>query len=272
MKRRVLFFFLLMASYSISQAQLGLNGSDGAQGLAMGGAGSTLTGSYALFNNQAGILGVDDLAVVLDVQRRFSLADLSVVSAGVVKNSKLGAFGLMVSSYGFEAYKDQKIGLAYAKKLTDILDIGGQLNVLQIQIDNFGSSTNLSFELGAIAELTEELKLGFHVNNPLSVAITENTELDSRFRLGLNYTPSSKVQLVAEADKILDDTALNFRVGIQYALLPSLQIRTGYSTSPGTVSFGLGYRFNDTLLFDAAYSYHEQLGYTPGISVIWNKK
>lgn len=272
MKLNVLFFSFLLLTASYSYGQLGLNGSEGAKALAMGGAGGALDGSYAMFNNQAGILSVDDLEVVLDVQRRFSLADLSVVSAGVVKNWKYGSFGLMLSSYGQSAYSDQKIGLAYAKKLTDILDIGGQLNVLQVRIDNFGSSTSVSFELGAIAELSSELKLGVHINNPVSIAITESTDIDSRFRLGLNYTPSSKVQLIAEADKILDDTALNFRLGIDYALGSALHLRAGYSTSPGTVSFGLGYRFRQSLQFDAAYSYHEQLGYTPGISIIWTKK
>lgn len=251
-------------------AQLGLNASEGSQSLAMGGAGSMLEGPYALFNNQAGLVNTEKLSILLDVQRRFSLADLSVISAGLVKKTRLGHFGVMVSNYGFESYNDQKFGLAYAKKLTDILSLGVQLNALQIRIENYGSSSKLSAELGIMAELTSELKLAAHVINPVNIAITENTDIDSRFRIGLAYTPSNNVSLIGEIDKILDGQ-LTFRTGVQYKLISSLFLRAGYSTTPGTVSFGLSYRLKESLMIDAVYSFHQQLGYTPGISLIWNK-
>jgi long-subunit fatty acid transport protein len=260
---------LLFLSYT-SYSQLGLNSSEGAKALGMGGSGVALTGAYSIFNNQAGILEVENIAVVLDIQRRFSLADLSTVSAGIIKNTKLGSFGLMLSNYGFESYTDQKIGLAYAKKLTDILSVGAQFNILQLRIDNFGSTTKPNFELGLIAKLSEELNLAAHIINPIGTSVTDNTNVDSRFRLGINYQPSSKVEILAEADKILDGN-MTFRAGIQYALISSLYLRSGYSTNSGSFSFGLGYEFSSSFHFDAAYSYHQQLGYTPGISIIWNK-
>lgn len=269
--KRNLFAFLALFLFNLPlKAQLGLNASEGSRSLAMGGAGSMIEGPFAIFNNQAGLTNTENLAVILDVQRRFSLADLSVISAGVVKNTRFGHFGLMVSNYGFESYNDQKFGLAYAKKLTDILSIGAQINALQIRIENFGSTSKISAELGIMAALTSELRLAAHITNPINIAVTESTDIDSRFRIGLDYSPSNNVSLIGEIDKILDGQ-ITFRAGIQYKLISSLFLRAGYSTTPGTVSFGLSYRLKESLMIDAAYSFHEQLGYTPGISLIWNR-
>ncbi len=257
-------------SLNYGYAQLGLNAGEGAKSLGMGGTGVAIEGIYGMFHNQAGIIEVENLSVVIDAQRRFSLADLSSYSGAIVKNTKLGHFGIMISNYGSEVYQDQKIGLAYARKLTDILSIGAQFNTLLLSIDDFGSATNFSFELGINAKLSNELNLSAHVNNPVSIEITENTQIDTRFRFGIKYVPSSKIELLSEIDKILD-SPMNFRAGIQYSLFEKLELRCGYSTAIGTIGFGLHYSLSNSIALDFGYSTHAQLGSTPGISLIWNK-
>ena len=149
------------------------------------------------------------------------------------------------------------------------LYLGGQLNLLSLSLGEFGNAMNIGFEVGVIGKVAEGLFLSAHVTNPQSINLTENTDLESRFRIGLLYLPSDKIEIQAEADKILDEK-LAFKVGIQYNAIDNFYIRVGGSSEPAKVGFGFGYRISNKLQLDASYSYHQQLGYSPGISISWN--
>jgi len=223
----------------------------------------------AIFNNQAGLAAIENYGIILDAQQRYGLTELSTIQLGIAKNTKLGSFGLMLSSYGFEDFRDQKVGLNYARKLMENLYLGGQLNLLSLNLGEFGTSTNIGFEVGLIGKIVEGLYLSAHVTNPKSISLSENTDLESRFRIGILYLPSDKIEIQVEVDKILDEK-ISFKGGIQYLLLKNVYLRVGASSEPAKVGFGFGYLISNKLQLDAAYSYHQQLGYSPGISISWN--
>jgi len=267
MKHFIILFFVCLSYSAI--AQLGLNSSSAAKAAGMGDASVSSMDINAVFNNQAGLANIENYGLIVDAQRRYGLADLTTLQLGLAKATNFGTFGLMVSSYGIDEFKDQKIGINYARKLMDNLYLGGQLNLMSLNLGEFGTATNIGFEVGVIGEITSGLYLSAHVTNPSSISITENTDLESRFRLGLLYLPSDKIEIQVEADKILDQK-ISFRAGIQYSLLENLYLRVGANSEPAKVGFGFGYRISNKLQMDASYSYHQQLGYSPGISISWN--
>ena len=57
--------------------------------------------------------------------------------------------------------------------------------------------------------------------------------------------------------------------GIQYRFLQKIYARAGISTAASSLYFGCGFLWND-LRLDATISWHQQLGLTPGILIIFH--
>ena len=262
---------LILFPLSSLFCQIGISASAGAKSLAMGEAAVAFDDIDAIFSNQAGLTSIDGLAVQLHSERRFALQDLTTVSLGIAKGMKVGTIGLMVSSFGYESFRDQKIGLAYARKLFDNLSIGGQFDLLHTSIENYGSSTNFTFEVGVQSLITKNLVLGAHVFSPGEIGLTEDDNIPSVLRFGLKYAPNDKLELHSEFNKVITEED-EFRVGIQYYLIDQLAIRVGVSTNPSDFSAGFAYKIFDYLAVEGGYSYHPTLGSTPGISIKYNSK
>ena len=109
-----------------------------------------------------------------------------------------------------------------------------------------------------------------HIFNPGQQELNEHSQVPSRLRLGLRYNISEGLYFISEADKRLD-SPFNVHIGLSYKIIEVLDLRAGFNTNPGIFSFGLAYHINDKFSIDGAYSYHETLGYTPGLSIKWNK-
>ena len=84
-------------------------------------------------------------------------------------------------------------------------------------------------------------------------------------RLGSSYKISSKVLLLAEAEKNVD-YPLRGKVGIEYAVVSNFFIRGGFASDPIEVSFGFGYQFKKYFKLDLGSCYHQNLGWSPNFS------
>ncbi len=270
MYRYFITFLLCLYSASFLSGQGGINPTEGSKSLAMGGTGLNNTDAYSTLLNPAGMVNIKNISAIVDVQQRFELSDLRGVAMGIGKNTKLGTFGLILNSYGNDLYTEQKIGIAYARPLSELLSISGQVNALLFNIDNFGSATRFSVDFGMQSKLNDELFFSAHISNPIGIELTEGSDLLTRFRFGLLYQPSDKIECHLEADKLVDQV-LGVRFGVQYQLIEKLFVRAGYATQPATFSSGLSYALNPSLKVEGAFSMHQQLGLSPGISIVWSK-
>ncbi len=265
MFRNVIIVFLLSISYSC-WGQFGLNHGENAKSLALGGASVNFNGIESIFSNQAGMTSIKNLSVIAHAERRFDINDLSTFNFGLIKSTGFGHFGLMISSFGIDAYQEQKIGLAYGRKLFDKLSIGGQFDLLSLNIDQFGSKSVFTFELGLQSQVTKELTVSAHIFSPGNVSITDNDELSSRMRFGLTYKAGDKARIFAEFQKVLEFEN-DMRFGIEYDIIEALSLRIGTSVNPGSVSGGFSYKVTKNLLIDGGYANNSVLGATPGVSI-----
>lgn len=78
--------------------------------------------------------------------------------------------------------------------------------------------------------------------------------------------------MLAEAEKDIDHPA-RIKAGIEYQIADVLHLRGGVATNPSQYSFGVGLNVQH-LKIDIASSYHQILGFTPGLSVnyVFGKK
>lgn len=258
-----IFIFLQLTNL---QAQTGFSSLGGANYLGLARAGVAQAGASSIYLNQAGMTTVNNMAFDVSLERRFNLEELTQVSLSAIKSFKIGTLGVMASSFGFDQYSEQKLALAYARKLTGALSIGGQFDMLRYNIENVGSKNVFSLELGMMLNINEHLALGVHMFSPVHVRINENEEITTRFRTGFKYMPSKKVFLLAEADKSIDkDIELKF--GIGYEPINILTLMTGFNTTLSTFHFGATISFNDKYRISTALATSHILGNTPAISL-----
>lgn len=235
----------------------------------MGNAAVTFTDINSVFVNQAGLGYLEQAAVTVYGERRFLVADglNSFLLGAAYPHQSLGTFGLSVHYFGFDTYNEQKIGLAYGRKLFKRFSIGAQFNYLATRIDQYGTAHNVTFEVGVLAKVTKHFHLGAHVFSPVRLQLPNGDYIPSLFKLGVAYLPSKQLRLTAELEKDLE-RPFNARFGVEYRPIEALYIRAGASTDPLLLSFGLGLRLKG-LRLDVSTHYHQQLGFTPGLSVTY---
>lgn len=272
MKRSLLIGALFIAFNSLAGNE---NDPFGARSGALGHASVSLSDFWSLYNNQAGLAFIENPFAGVSYENRYTVSELSRNFVGVIVPTKSGTFGFSLTSFGYSAYNEGKYGFAYARKLSEKMSLGVQLNYQTIRQGNdLGKQNNITAEIGFQAEIIEDLKFGVHIFNPNRSNISDNPKenIPTVFRLGAQYTLSEKVFIVAETEKDIDRSAI-FKTGIEYHVLDQLYVRGGIATNPTYSSFGFGLVL-DQIKIDLSTSYHQVLGHTPQFSLSYqfNKK
>jgi len=272
MKKLSLFLFLSSISFLNTYAG-NENTSIGGRSSGMGGASVTLTDFWAINNNQAAMASIKIMKAGFYFENRFLLKELSYKTAAFVLPTKSGVFGFNYHHFGYAAYKEQKIGLAYAKSFGKNFSAGLQIDYLGTSLaDNYGSKNAFTFELGVLAKLSHSVSLGAHIFNPVNAKFNDynNEKIPSVFKLGINYTFSEKLIIAIESEKNIQFDPY-FKAGFEYKLLEFAYIRLGISSNPIINTFGFGIDYHQFTL-DFSSSIHQTLGYSPQFSFIYNFK
>ncbi|MEO1435524.1 MAG: hypothetical protein AAFV80_08325 [Bacteroidota bacterium] len=258
-----IFFLCLSADFIFAQG--GFSAQTGARSRAMGGAAVTQQDVFSLFSNPAGVAHLESLSFGISGENRFLQEGLNQYQAAVALPSGFGGFGLSVQYFGFELYNEQKIGLAYARKLTDFLSIGVQFDYLSVNIQEFGNKGAFTFEAGIQSNFKEQFYFGAHVFSPARVSLTDDDLLPTVMTVGGAWKASDKLLLAVDVEKDID-LPVSFQGGLEYFIVDQLALRAGVSTAPVENHFGLGIYLGQ-LRIDLSSSYHQTLGVTPSASI-----
>lgn len=222
--------------------------------------------------NQAALAQIKNAGIGIFAERRFLLKETGLYTLATSLPTRLGNFGIQLNYGGFKNFNENKIGLAYARKLGKLIDLGIQFNYYGYRIPSYGTASTINVEIGAMVHLTERLSAGIHVYNPAGGKLGKNTEekLASAYKLGLGYDVSEKLLICAEMIKE-EDKAVNVIAGLQYHFAEQFFAKGGFLSESGTAYVGAGVAWRK-LRFDISASYHPQLGFSPGILFIMNLK
>jgi hypothetical protein len=224
---------------------------------------------FGFLNNQASLAQIKNKAAGVYGERRYMLAETSIYAAVMAFPTSLGNLGLSIKYAGFKNFNEHAIGLAYARKLGQLLDVGVQFNYYGYRIPAHLGLNTVNVEMGAIAHLSKNLNLGFHIYGPVGGHFPKaNEKLGSSCKIGLGYDASDQFYFSAELVKPEKHPA-NFITGIQYQFRHQFFVRAGISSAlPGGYA-GVGIGWNN-LRLDLAFSYHPQLGFSPGLLLVIN--
>ncbi|NOR87979.1 MAG: hypothetical protein GQ527_10250 [Bacteroidales bacterium] len=272
MHYRILFLIFLLISGKLLAIHEPKN--IGARAIGMGNIGVVGIGFNSVYNNQAALAYLQNTSIGIDYHQGF-FADhaLGTKSAAFILPTGAGSFGLSMTYFGYSEYNEQKIGLAYGKALGKHLAIGVQLDYFRTYIgSDYGNAHALSFEIGIYSKLSESSELGAHIFNPIGMEIGDiNREaIAIGFQFGLLYRIDDQLLLATEVEKILDQKT-SYKFGLEYHIIDHFIVRTGVATSPTLFTFGFGLKMK-RLLVDIGTGFHQTLGFTPRVSLIFNLK
>jgi hypothetical protein len=227
---------------------------------------------FSATSNQASLGDLKTGAFGVYGERRFMLEDLSNYTAIVAVPTSSGTFGLQVDYFGSPLFNVTEVGIIYARKVSEAVEVGAKFNYHTVRIAGYGNVSALNFDVGAIFHLTDKLHSGIHVYNPsrskLGKLVSE--KLESIYSCGVGYEASEKLFISTGIIKH-EDRPVGVIAGMQYNLHRKVFIRGGISTNNdnGYVGLGLNIGFGRV---DLNTTYHPQLGFTPGILLLINFK
>jgi hypothetical protein len=227
---------------------------------------------FGFTNNQAALAQIKGATAGVFGERRFMLSENSVYSLAAAFPTSKGNFGVQVNYAGFKNFSENKAGLAYARKLGKLLDVGVQFNYYGYSVPQYGNSTSVNFEIGAILHFSDKLSGGVHAYNPVGGSLGKGGEekLASAYKLGLGYDASENFYVSAEMVKE-EDKPVNVITGVQYQFAKQFFARAGVMSETGSGFAGLGLGWKNMRL-DISGSYHPQLGFSPGVLLVVNFK
>ncbi len=228
--------------------------------------------AFSFTSNQAALAQMKNLAMGAYGEQRFLLNATNLYSGVFVFPTSKGNFGVQADYFGFKDYNESQLGIAYARRLGSVLDVGIKFNYYSFRIPAYQTSSTVNFEIGAIAHLTDKLNAGVHFYNPVGgiLSKTDNEKLGSVYKFGIGYEPSESFLISGEIVK-QEDLPVNVNAGVQYNFLKQFFARVGIASENESPYAGAGISWKNIRL-DVSASYHPQLGFSPGLMLIVNFK
>ena len=224
--------------------------------------------AFSFTSNQASLSSLKEASAGVYSEQKFLLKELNISTLAVAVPLKNAGVGFEANYFGNENYNESQLGIAYAKKLGSLADIGVQFNYYSIKIPGYTNYNTINFEVGAIFHPSEKLHLGFHAYNPVAGKLkNSNEKLASIYKTGIGYEVSEQVFISAEIIKE-ENKSVNVNAGIEYIFSKQFFARTGIFSDTGTPYAGAGWHWKN-LRLHVTVSYHPQLGFSPGLMLIY---
>ena len=229
---------------------------------------------FSLFNNPAGLAQMNWREVgVYYSPAPFGLSELANGYIAYHEPTLIGSFALGGMSYGFDLYREAKISIGYAYNYSNKFFGGLTINYQTVSIQNYGNDGALFFNIGGLAYIADNFRLGFAFQNINRASFgDEDDQIPVVFNTGLSYDAADELTFNFAVEKDIKYKA-SFQFGINYDIIENLSLRSGFSNEPSKYSVGVGINFSMFSL-DYAMFTHNDLGLThqAGIVISFDKE
>lgn len=233
--------------------------------IALGGNGVVLCSSL----NPAVSAFFSDKDLQLSYLNRYALKELNTASLDFHYHNEYLPFGVGVTSFGFDDYRESMFRLSGGKQLGKRWYAGIAVAYYWTQGKLLPYDySSLAVGAGLIYKPVESFRFGMSVMNMPAIRLSNNNEGDSPnpdyiLLAGFSWELLSGCTLSGQLENH-EESALSYGVGISYAFLDDVEFRLGLRTDPLLPSGGIGYRFR-SFRTDVSASYHQHLGVSTGI-------
>jgi len=224
--------------------------------------------AFSLFTNPSGLAQMNWIeGGVFYSPSPFGMKELSNAFFAASIPTEYGSFGLGVSTYGFELYKENKFVLAYANRYAKKFFYGASLSFNHLSIKNYGEDNAFTFSLGALYYISSDFRFAFAADNLNKASWgKEKNQIPTIYRSGLSYDVLQNVSLnFALESEVGFNPAL--QCGINYDLNEYFSVRSGFANEPTKYSAGFAICYSQFEI-DYAIFTHQELGLTHQFSVL----
>lgn len=223
-----------------------------------------------IFSNPASLCSIDNWSVVSSYSQPYGMNELTVTSIGFAKRLKKIILGLGISQFGFDLYREQKIGLGLALPITSSLQFGITLRYHQIKIKNYGETGSITLDAGWVFNVSPTTKIaGSFQNVPRATIGRDHQALPQIMRMGIQFQPIENVLTFAELYKDISFESEG-RFGAEIKTMESLFLRVGFTRNPARFTAGFGLNILG-LQIDYGFNHHQVLGHTHAMGLIISK-
>lgn len=262
-------YLLILLLYPIHLFASNENHLAGARSHAMGNSSVALIDIWAGFHNQAILAKLNKKSFGVYYENRFEIKELSTKAFHFNYPTKLGTFSMTYKQFGFNLYKESKIGIAYSRALGKHFWAGLQFDQIRKELNQaYGSQSKYTFEAGILAEIFPDIHLGFHVFNPSQTNFTTvdyEDKIPCIVRFGFSWKLSNQTIITSEIEKDLDHD-IRTKLGLEYGITEKIYLRTGVYNHPNSFSLGMGFPYK-LIKLNISFSRHPVLGYSPSADI-----
>jgi hypothetical protein len=260
----ILFLFLICFTEIFAQQN------PGAKSISLASADVALSNdAFSLFTNPSGLAQMNWIETgVFYSPSPFGVKELSNAFFAASIPTEYGSFGLGVTTYGFELYKENKFILTYANRYAKNFFYGVSLSLNHLSIRNYGEDNALAFSLGALYYLSPDFRFAFIAEN-LNKATwgKEKNQIPTIYRSGISYDVLRNVSLNFSLESEVGFNP-SLQCGINYDLNDYFSLRSGFANEPSKYSAGFGIHYSQFEI-DYAIFTHQELGLTHQFSVLF---
>ncbi|MBN1638955.1 MAG: hypothetical protein JW866_08310 [Ignavibacteriales bacterium] len=223
---------------------------------------------FSIFNNPAGLSQMNwrEIGGYYSFAP-FGLKELATGYVAYSEHTSFGTFGAGFMIYGFELYKESKFALSYSKDFNQRFFAGITILYQNISIQNYGNDNAFCFNLGGLAYLSKDLRIGFKYHNITRATYgNESDQIPVIFSSGISYDLFDEASVNFTIEKEIS-LPLSFRFGVEYPIIKYLDLRVGIQNEPDSYSGGIGINYS-ILHLDYSIFTHNDLGLTHQIGII----
>ncbi|MES2589526.1 MAG: hypothetical protein V4622_11155 [Bacteroidota bacterium] len=260
-------FFSISFSFIFAQGWQAV----GARSMSLSNASVCLSDVWAFHHNPAALANLEKTSVGISYENRYLLKELQAQGFVYAQAMKKGVLSFGGQLYGHSLYRSTRVGMGYSMQLSENISAGVQLNYQSLRISNYGQKGTLSGEFGMLAKI--KVKVGFSVFNLNNAKLSDfqDDRFSTYLRLGLSYAISSKVLLLAEAEKQVE-SKLRPKGALEYQMSDKFFLRVGAAGNPLELTFGSGFAFDNGFKLDFGTAWHQLLGWSPHVGLTFDFK
>ena len=223
---------------------------------------------FSLFNNPAGLAQLNWRELGLYYSPApFGLNELSNGYIAYTEPLGFGSAGIGAMTYGFELYRESRLLLSFSTLYLNKFFAGVAFNYHIVSIQRYGNKSVLYLNAGCLGYLTDELRIGFFIQNINHASFTpDEDQIPILLNAGLSYNIYNNLSLNFAVEKDIRYNA-SIKSGINYDLIDNFSLRIGFANEPAEFSCGIGIHFS-YFNFDYSVFTHPDLGLTHQAGII----
>lgn len=215
-----------------------------------------------VFLNPALHLNALKTSIECSAQQYFTGTGIFAFQAGgYIPLASKSHFICSITQFTLNSWNEQDIRLGFGRVISDKFQLGVALGVHRVDIQEYGSKSLFTGNVGMQVTISPSVQLAFTIQNPPGIKYPNGDKLPMILQSGLHYGLSKHLKLFTEVEQDFIHP-LNIRFGMHYLPIERMQFMFGFQSLSKAISGGFQYAIQEKYQIALGTSYHTVLGFS----------